>query len=64
MNYATSGSHPLHIPGINYTPIVHTITMVNLSLEKISNSFHATVRMPGKARQVIFLFLRMEIVQQ
>jgi hypothetical protein len=38
--------------------------MVNLSLEKISNSFHATVRMPGKARQVIFRFLRMEIVQQ
>jgi hypothetical protein len=64
MNYAASGSHPLHIPGINYTPIFHTITMVNLSLEKISNSFYAAVWMPGKARQVIFLFLRMEIVQQ
>jgi hypothetical protein len=38
--------------------------MVNLSLEKISNSFYTAVRMPGKARQVIFLFLRMEIVQQ
>jgi hypothetical protein len=49
---------------VEMVAIVHTITMVNLSLEKISNSFYTAVRMPGKARQVIFLFLRMEIVQQ
>ena len=64
VNNAAAGRHPLYIPGAYYAGIPHTVAMLYPTLEHISYSLNAPVRVPGKTPYIVPRIAGMEVIQE
>src|SRR5689334_17013722 len=64
MDDAAAGGHPLDITGSNGTVVPHVVTMLDGACQNISYRHYCTMRMPRKAREVIFWHVIAEIVEK
>jgi hypothetical protein len=64
MNNTTSGRHPLHISGRNGPAISHAVTVLDRASQDIGYGLDATMRVPGKTRQIIFRNVIPKIVEE
>src|SRR5207249_4150529 len=64
MNNPAPGGHPLHVAGADRAAVAHAVAMFDFAGEDIGDRLDAAMRMPRKARQIVFGFLISEIVEE
>src|SRR5689334_9047763 len=64
MDNPAASSHPLDVARRNRAAIAHAVTMLHRSSQHISNGFNPPMRMPGKAREVVFRNFIAEVVKK
>jgi hypothetical protein len=64
MDDAAAGGHPLDVSGGDRTLVPQAVAMLDGSRQDVRNRFDAAMRMPRKARQVVFGHIVSEIVEQ
>ena len=61
---AAARRHPLDVAGGDGAVVPHAIAMLHGSSQDVGDGLNAAVRVPGKARQVVFGHVVAEIVEQ
>src|SRR5258708_26617285 len=64
MHDAAAGGHPLHVAGAKRAAIAEAVAMLDRAREHVGDGLDAAMRMPRKARAVIFRPVVAEIVEQ
>jgi hypothetical protein len=64
MNDAAAGRHPLNIASADRATVTETIAMLDRADEHVRDRFDAPMRVPGKARQVVFRDVIAKVVEQ
>src|SRR5262245_35089962 len=64
MNDAAARRHPLNVPGANRTAVSKTVAVFDRAGEHVRDRFDTSVRMPGKAGQVVRRHVVAKVVEE
>src|SRR5471032_3321279 len=64
MNNAAARGHPLHVSGGDLAMVAHAVAMLDGSGQNIRDGLDTTMRMPGKAIEIVLWNVVAEVVQQ